>query len=122
MNMSFYFVMLILTLHWVADFICQTDWQAKNKSKNNVALLKHVGSYTAVIFVGSLFVFSPMIAVMWTALNGILHFVTDYVTSRITSYLWSKGDVHNFFVVVGLDQLIHYACLFGTLTLMMGLV
>ena len=106
----------ILFMHWVADFVLQTDWQAKNKSSNNIALLKHVGSYSAVLFVASLFLFTKTeIALYWVMLNSLLHFATDYVTSRINSYLWNKGDVHNFFVMVGFDQLIHYVCLFGTL-------
>ena len=44
----------------------------------------------------------------------ICHTVTDYFTSRLNSKLWAKGDVHNFFVSVGFDQVLHYAQLFLT--------
>jgi len=76
----------ILFMHWVADFVLQTDWQAKNKSSNNVALLEHVSSYTLVLFLTSLFLFSKIeIALCWIMLNSVLHFATDYVTSRINT-------------------------------------
>lgn len=48
------------------------------------------------------------------SITFITHWITDYNTSRWTSKLWAKGDVHNFFVVVGGDQLIHYLTLLIT--------
>lgn len=119
--LSFYFVMLVIFAHWVADFVFQTHWMAVNKSKNNLALGSHVLVYTIVvgIILGiPLYVYGniPYITLgTWVTVNGILHFITDYITSRITSKLWQKEDYHNFFVVVGFDQVIHYTCLFATI-------
>lgn len=99
----------LLFIHWVADFILQTHWQAQNKSKNNEALARHVGVYTLTLATASWFVFGTSYdkwAAFW-ALNGLLHFCTDYFTSKWTSKLYAKQDWHNFFVIVGLDQLIH---------------
>jgi hypothetical protein len=39
----------LLAVHWVADFVLQTNWQARNKSKSNVALSRHVLVYTGCI-------------------------------------------------------------------------
>lgn len=106
----------LLGIHWIADFVCQTHWQASNKSKDVVALTRHVASYTAVLAVGAAFLISPWsFWVLFVLLNGTLHWLTDYFTSRWTSALWAKQDWHNFFVVIGLDQLIHAATLAFTL-------
>lgn len=107
-----YQFLALLAVHWVADFVLQTHWQASNKSKNNEALARHVGVYTLVLFFATPFIFpgTIWIAKLWLAfvfLNGALHFGTDYFTSRWTSKLYAKEDWHNFFVVVGIDQLIH---------------
>lgn len=96
----------ILTLgfiHFVADFIFQSNYVAQNKSKSNIVLLKHVVIYSLpFILFGS---------VVFVIINLCLHFVVDYFTSRATSKLWAKGDVHNFFVVIGFDQFLHLCCL-----------
>lgn len=113
-NMIFQTIMSIIAIHWIADFVLQSDWMAKNKSSNNKALISHVSVYTITLLVFSL-VFLPVeYAYIWALINGVLHLGVDYVTSRINTYLWNKGRVHDFFVMVGFDQLIHYACLFGT--------
>ena len=119
--MTFQTIMTVIAMHWVADFVLQTDWQAKNKSKDNFALLFHVLTYTICIFVCGIFLLTELTPQnikmweLWAFLNGVVHFGVDYVTSRINTYLWNKGRVHDFFVMVGFDQVIHYACLFGSL-------
>lgn len=115
-------ILIILFLHWLGDFVLQTDTQAKNKSKSNYYLLMHCMTYSIVLFFIALFysLNDDFFWVFWF-INTVLHFCTDYVTSRINSYLWNVGRVHDFFVSVGFDQLIHYGCLFGTLALLRNL-
>jgi len=48
------------------------------------------------------------------SITFLTHWFTDLFTSRWTSKLWEKKDVHNFFVVIGLDQLIHATTLLIT--------
>ena len=112
------FVVLLAT-HWVADFVLQTHWQASNKSKNNVALSRHVLVYTGVLGAASFTLFAlPWHGLQWLAfvgVNGVLHFATDYFTSRASSRLYAKQDWHNFFVVIGFDQLIHQTTLAATM-------
>lgn len=113
--------LLLLALHWVADFVLQTHWQAQNKSKNNAALAMHVGVYTLILMVGSAVVFGQSAGWVWFwIVNGVLHFVTDYFTSRWSSKLYAKQDWHNFFVVIGFDQLIHQITLAGTMLYFLG--
>lgn len=122
-----YQFMILLAVHWFADFVLQTHWQAQNKSKNNVALARHVVAYTAVLAVAVMLIFMPIgtievrrWAVVFVALNGALHFATDYCTSRWSSRLYAKQDWHNFFVVIGFDQLIHQITLALTMIWIFG--
>lgn len=87
----------LLVGHFVADFLCQTDWMALNKSKRWDALAWHVAAYIGALYV-------VLAASAWLGLwsnphasfddhwfyvaNAGAHFVTDAVTSRITSKLW----------------------------------
>jgi len=133
-------MLLLLSIHFVADFLFQSDWMAVNKSKNWLALTWHAAVYSACFaFFGPLFVVATFAS----------HFVTDAVTSRITSRLWFfrredgiwiqapytmpkhgreiinpwspiDGVRHWFFVVIGLDQMIHAWTLAWTLHLIGG--
>lgn len=109
----FYEVAMIVALHWVADFILQTLKQSMNKSKSNKYLTVHVATYTAMLFL-MCFKLGWLNGAKWALVNGILHWPTDWITSRMTSRLWTKGDVHNFFVVIGFDQAVHLLTLLAT--------
>ena len=108
-----------LTHYW-ADFTMQTNWMATNKSKSVKALSAHVGVYTGMmaIFAMSLALsgyFSLPGMFGFVLLNGALHFCVDFCTSKITSRYWSQNKMHEFFAVVGFDQLLHFNCLLITL-------
>lgn len=107
----------IIFSHWFADFIAQSDWMAKNKSKSWVALSLHILMYTTSLTI-FLSLVHPETAWKYALVNGVAHFVVDAITSRITAKLYAKGDVHNFFVVIGLDQAIHMSTLVATLPLL----
>jgi protein-S-isoprenylcysteine O-methyltransferase Ste14 len=121
MMIDVHIVYAILIGHLIGDFFLQTDAMAKNKSSSSLALSQHVLVYTATVGTVMLaFLAFARITVsfeafmLWVVLNGCLHWVTDYFTSRINKKLWAAGDVHNFFVGVGCDQLIHYVCLISS--------
>lgn len=91
-----------------------------------MALSAHVVAYTGVMTVFAAILFWPLIikndsvtafkvAFMgWLVINFILHWITDYFTSRVNSWLWQNERRHEFFVSIGFDQFIHYVCLFWT--------
>jgi hypothetical protein len=146
-------VVVVLTAHLIGDFVCQSDWMAVHKSKRWDALTWHVGVYTVVI-AGIVTVafnhhwitvpLSREPVAWWIGANAAAHFVTDAVTSRITSRLWflepahgiwvqaentvpkhgrtlvnpwvakAGGNRHWFFVTIGIDQWIHAVTLLVT--------
>jgi hypothetical protein len=115
----FWQLVALLATHWVGDFVLQTNFQASNKSKRLDALSLHVATYTITLFVAAIILFGVTAAVIFAAINGALHFATDYITSRASSKLWEEQNWHRFFVMIGFDQLIHQATLALTLWIMM---
>lgn len=104
-------VCVILLAHFVADFVLQSDRMAKLKSGSFAWLSWHVSVYTAALWLASIPLDQPW---WWAPLNGAAHFATDAVTSRASSALWKRGEVHWFFVVIGFDQLAHTVILIMT--------
>ena len=74
---SLHIALLLIWIHFVADFIFQSNYTAINKSKDNYVLLYHV------ILYGILFI--PF-SIQYAFLNAALHFGVDYITSRAVSY------------------------------------
>lgn len=115
-------ILSIIILHWIFDFVLQTDKQAKGKSTSNRQLTMHVLTYstgwliTANIY--AIFTNNWYMIALFAPITFICHWITDYFTSRLNSKLWAKGDVHNFFVSVGFDQVLHYVQLFLTYALL----
>jgi len=114
-------VLAIILIHWLADFVFQTDKMARGKSKNWNDLLSHTGTYSFIwfCFVPFYVLLNLDTYVEWTGtlfvlITFIAHTITDYFTSRLNSKLWAKGDVHNFFISIGFDQVLHYTQLLLT--------
>jgi hypothetical protein len=109
--MSLWIILIGLIVHWVADFVLQTDWEAKNKSTNNRALTDHVGTYACIWFyvtaVGACITMNPLL-LLFAPITFVCHWVTDYFTSRLNTKLYKAGKVHEFFVSIGFDQILHY--------------
>jgi len=102
-------VLIVVWLHFLADFVLQNDKMALNKSKSNMWLGLHAFIYML-----------PFLLFGWkfALINGVLHFIVDYMTSRGTSKLWAAEERHWFFTLIGFDQAVHLTCLFVTLNYM----
>jgi hypothetical protein len=126
MTIAVWTVVVLLFGHWVADFVWQPHWMGMRKSKEWWVLIQH----GARISVGGLAVGLVLIALTglnhtdatplawWALVNGVAHVAIDAVTSRMTGKLYAKGDMHNFFVVIGFDQFLHVALAVLTLALL----
>lgn len=122
------FVLLaILIIHWVADFILQSDANAKGKSSSWIHLLSHTFIYSLVwipcvlVYLHYTSEISPLLRIFETlafvVITFISHTITDYITSREVKKLFAKNDHHNGFILIGFDQMLHYVQLFLTLKL-----
>lgn len=119
-------VLAILLIHFISDFIIQTQDQASNKSSSNSYLARHVFNYSLFTAIGWLVIFPSHISMPWDSehetgtinvfwvftITFVAHFITDYFTSRWTRSLWEKKEVHDFFVAIGFDQFLHFLQLF----------
>ena len=135
--MTLAIVLTIITIHWVADFVCQAEVWATNKSKSNEALYKHVITYSTIWLFASCFLLGiarPNETTEWYVYSSILfflltfccHFITDYITSRIVSRKFANEEYGNpipntgAFTVIGFDQVLHYVQLFLTYQLLIN--
>ena len=96
----------VVWLHFLADFILQTDNVAKSKSSSFYYLTIHALVYSIPFF---------LIGWKYALVNAGLHWCVDAVTSRIAKYFFLKEQRHWFFVTIGCDQAIHATCLIWTL-------
>jgi hypothetical protein len=111
----------ILFTHFVADFVFQTNHQATTKSKSIRSLSAHVATYTVGLLALTLILHRFELSDMaWVALNGALHWITDFFTSKLVSRLATRENKHWFFVGIGADQFIHQACLLFTYEMLIG--
>lgn len=112
--MDWKLLLTLLLVHYIADFFVQTDKQAKNKSISNFALTKHVFNYTLcfipVILIFNYKDFSNL--VLSLNLIFVTHYLTDWVTSRLSKFFFENKNYRAGFQVVGLDQILHYLSLY----------
>jgi len=112
-----YIIIIIIFIHWVGDFLCQTFEMATKKSTSNFHLFTHVCIYSLVWLFAGIFFFRLEQVMVFVCITFQTHFMVDYITSRWTSKLHKKEKFYGFpafFSVIGLDQFIHYAQLILT--------
>ena len=115
----------LMFLHFFSDFVLQSNWMATNKSKSQKALMIHCTIYGLPFLIFG--------SVSFVCYLIITHYFVDFVTSRITSKLFKEWydyqitdvksgpiktmetamgieppTLHNFFVVIGFDQFLHF--------------
>jgi hypothetical protein len=101
-------ILLLIWIHFIADFVLQTDKIAINKSSDIRYLIYHCIIYSIPMLIFGL---------VFSIITGIIHFIVDFITSRLTTYFYKNNRRHLFFVVIGFDQSIHITSLILVLVL-----
>ena len=120
-------LIVIFILHFIGDFIFQPYWMKIKKSRQSSTMLLHILLYTSVLTVGLSIFYSNAIAISYAVLNGAIHFLVDYASSRVISSssrelivregpepLYERVDMHVPILFLGADQLLHHVSLIVT--------
>lgn len=105
---------LILFIHFVGDFLLQSTDMAVNKARSVKWLSIHVSVYTVVLLIGCMALFGAEVAITYALVNGGIHLVTDFFTSKLNSNLFEREDKRWYYTGIGFDQFIHGASLLLT--------
>ena len=110
-------IYLILLGHFIGDFVLQTTWQARNKSKDWRALWVHSLTYTCVIVLSVGWLPASLVniggVVLFLAAVLTSHAALDAVSSRLNKKYFDSCQFGKFFYVLGCDQMLHYASMFA---------
>jgi hypothetical protein len=83
-------ILILLTAHWISDFMLQSRRDAEAKSHDIWALLRHVGTYSVLMTLVVFFIFPAKEAIIFGIITFVIHFITDYFTSKATTYCYLK--------------------------------
>jgi ascorbate-specific PTS system EIIC-type component UlaA len=106
-------VLVVILSHWVADFVVQTDRMAQRRNSSVLWLSGHVLVYMATLNVMLMITWGHS-NTFWILLNGVLHWITELVIGRAARRLRDRNLAHEHSAAIGLEQMIHYSCLFTT--------
>ena len=98
-------IIILVWLHYVADFLFQSRKVGESKSGSNKVLLYHVTLYSIPFF---------WFGWQFAVLNAALHFGVDWCTSRVTKWAWMNNSMSVFWNTIGLDQAVHMTTLLLT--------
>lgn len=121
--MTQFLFIYILLIHYLGDFALQTDYMALNKGSGksfyNHALLCHVGVYTLVWFIAVAGLGFSKHPFYFAMITFFFHYCTDWISSRMTKPRFEAKNYRDAFIVIGMDQILHYLQLYFTFKLLM---
>jgi hypothetical protein len=81
--------MIQLILHLIGDYVTQTDWMAKNKTKSNVAAASH-----AIVYSLPFLILQPSLAA-FTVILGTHYLIDRYRLARFVVFAKNKATNWN---------------------------
>lgn len=121
MNILDFFI--LITGHYIFDFIAQDEKWAKQKSNSLKYLLYHTTTYS-LCWLTLIFFYedTPLKVLLFVSVTFVSHTLTDFMTSKIVKKKFDSGHygskIPNIgaFSIIGFDQWLHYAQLGLTFT------
>jgi len=104
-------ILILVWIHYIFDFWLQSRKVAENKSSNNIILLTHVLEYSIGL---TAFAVYAMCGWQFVFINVVAHFITDWCTSRVTTWAWRTNNMKLFWNTIGFDQAVHITTLIVT--------
>lgn len=131
MQINIITVLFLLLNHYICDFIYQEQKIRVTKSFSIKSLLIHTIMYSFIfslhlltyelITSQSIEVVSILMSVLkFMGLTFVVHTVTDYITSKMSSFYYKRDDNFNTMNIIGLDQWTHYVQIILTYYLFFG--
>ncbi|HEX4532700.1 MAG TPA: DUF3307 domain-containing protein [Rhizomicrobium sp.] len=113
MNQEVMLVLLALTVfqfkHFLCDFALQTPFQIDNKRYyGHIGGIIHSGLH-ALFSIPALFILtrSPQTILILIVAEFLIHYHADFFKARIDQHYFLTGKTSSYWVIFGLDQLIH---------------
>ena len=111
-----YVFIFLLFAHLLGDSAFLWPKLRKQKIESVWYLLKHVGIYTLVLLICCLLFLhlSFQQAILYSLINGVLHFIFDYVMTKIKLKYWKTDVYAGVLIFSGLEHVIHVSILLVT--------
>lgn len=108
-------LVIIFLMHIFGGFFLQSNRISKLKREKKRYLFEHVGMYTLIFIILSPILLGLTIwqGLIYSLINGVLHFVVDYFTGKLKVRLIDKDEVKYNLTVV-MDYTIHLVILIST--------
>ena len=92
--------------HFICDWLLQTEWMAKNKGDNMLALFLHglvngVGTFMVLAFVGF------HAAILGLILDTGSHMSMDRLKTSVNKEMKLDASQSPYWILIGFDQMVH---------------
>jgi hypothetical protein len=108
-------IIILILIHAFADFFLQGSKLSRLKIEKLPYLFEHVGIYVLTFVVSSplLLGLKPLQGLVFSLVNGVLHFVVDFISGKLKTRYANIND-YKYLLVLGLDHTAHLVILILT--------
>ncbi len=107
--MTLLLITLLLIKHFIFDFLYQPPYQWQNKGTyGHLGGIIHSGQHAVATFLILLFFINPISAVVISVLEFGIHYHMDWFKMKYNKLKGWTATTHNeFWILLGVDQLVH---------------